>query len=220
MSEHSEKAAQFARDTATHQMTPLHEDGLYRHLRFANPAADGHTPVGELASKVDRGAVRIFLGTGHYRDAMDAHRSEVLVEAADFIEAAQDRIEADEKEEHGSLDHETDLQSGAVRFMAGLLRAKANPAIRENATAAAATATPTDTNRRARLLNEISGGGRWKSGDVVAWYGTQGLTGLGANTARRDLAALRDSGAITQHDEKGVRFYTLATHTTRKDGRP
>jgi hypothetical protein len=35
-----------------------------------------------LASKVDRGAVRAFLGTGHYRDAMDAHRAEVLAEAA------------------------------------------------------------------------------------------------------------------------------------------
>ncbi|MFF7553625.1 hypothetical protein ACFZA9_12145 [Streptomyces olivaceus] len=34
--------------------------------------------VGILASKVDRGAVRAFLGTAHYRDAMDAHRAEVL----------------------------------------------------------------------------------------------------------------------------------------------
>jgi hypothetical protein len=34
-----------------------------------------------LASKVDRGAVRAFLGTGHYRDAMDAHRAETLREA-------------------------------------------------------------------------------------------------------------------------------------------
>lgn len=33
-----------------------------------------------LASKVDRGAVRAFLGTAHYRDAMDAHRAEVLAE--------------------------------------------------------------------------------------------------------------------------------------------
>lgn len=30
-------AARFARDTARHQMTVLHEDGLYRHLRFMNP---------------------------------------------------------------------------------------------------------------------------------------------------------------------------------------
>lgn len=33
-----------------------------------------------LASKVDRGAVRAFLGTAHYRDALDAHRAEVLAE--------------------------------------------------------------------------------------------------------------------------------------------
>jgi hypothetical protein len=86
----------------------------------------------------------------------------------------------------------------------------------EEATAEAATATPTDTNRRARLLHEMAyDGGRWKSGDVVRWYHTQGLTDFGTSTARRDLAALRDSGAITQHDEKGVRFYTL---NTRKGG--
>jgi hypothetical protein len=74
-----------------------------------------------------------------------------------------------------------------------------------------------NTNRRARLLNEISLGGRWKSGDVVAWYERHGLTGFGVHAARQDLAILRDSGAITQHDEKGVRFYTL---NSRKDGRP
>jgi hypothetical protein len=44
MSDYPEAAAQFARDTANHQMTVLHDDGLYRHLRFTNPAADGHTP--------------------------------------------------------------------------------------------------------------------------------------------------------------------------------
>ncbi|MEU2674784.1 hypothetical protein ABZ622_39340 [Streptomyces sp. NPDC007164] len=30
-------AARFAKDTANHQMTVLHDDGLYRHLRFAAP---------------------------------------------------------------------------------------------------------------------------------------------------------------------------------------
>ncbi len=30
-------AAQFAKDTAHHEMTVLHEDGLYRHLRFKRP---------------------------------------------------------------------------------------------------------------------------------------------------------------------------------------
>jgi hypothetical protein len=43
--------------------------------------------AGVLASKVDRGAVRAFLGTGHYRDAMDAHRAEVLRETAGFMDA-------------------------------------------------------------------------------------------------------------------------------------
>lgn len=32
-----EIAARFARETAEHQMTVLHDDGLYRHLRFRNP---------------------------------------------------------------------------------------------------------------------------------------------------------------------------------------
>lgn len=92
--------------------------------------------------------------------------------------------------------------------------------IHQIADALAATARPlpavgvTDTNRRARLLHEMALGARWKSGDVVAWYQTQGLTGLGTRAARHDLAVLRDSGAITQHDEKGVRFYTRATHNT------
>jgi hypothetical protein len=68
---------------------------------------------------------------------------------------------------------------------------------------------PADTNRRARLLHEMAHGARWKSGDVVRWYQAQGLTGLGVRAARHDLAVLRDSGAITEHNEKGVRFYTL-----------
>lgn len=34
MTDYPEIAARFARDTASHQMTVLHDDGLYRHLRF------------------------------------------------------------------------------------------------------------------------------------------------------------------------------------------
>jgi hypothetical protein len=37
MSDYPEIAARFARDTAKHQMTVLHDDGLYRHLKFMNP---------------------------------------------------------------------------------------------------------------------------------------------------------------------------------------
>jgi hypothetical protein len=88
---------------------------------------------------------------------------------------------------------------------------------REEASAQAPTATPTDTVRRARLLHEMDLGGRWKSGDVVRWYQRNGLTGLDVRAARHDLATLRDSGAITQHDTAGVRFYTRASRTTRKD---
>jgi hypothetical protein len=35
--QHRDSAAQFARDTANHEMTVLHKDGLYRHLRFRHP---------------------------------------------------------------------------------------------------------------------------------------------------------------------------------------
>ena len=34
----AESAARFQTETAHHQMTVLHDDGLYRHLRFRNPA--------------------------------------------------------------------------------------------------------------------------------------------------------------------------------------
>lgn len=37
MTDYSESAARFARGTADHRMTILHEDGLYRHLRFSSP---------------------------------------------------------------------------------------------------------------------------------------------------------------------------------------
>lgn len=37
MAEYPEIAARFARDTAKHQMTVEHEQGLYRHLKFMNP---------------------------------------------------------------------------------------------------------------------------------------------------------------------------------------
>jgi hypothetical protein len=39
--EFAKSADLFARHTVGHQMTVLHEDGLYRHLRFANPQYGG-----------------------------------------------------------------------------------------------------------------------------------------------------------------------------------
>jgi hypothetical protein len=38
MSDYTEIAARFARETRNHQMHVLHEDGLYRHLMFTDPA--------------------------------------------------------------------------------------------------------------------------------------------------------------------------------------
>ncbi|MFG3476412.1 hypothetical protein ACGF3K_14270 [Streptomyces sp. NPDC047980] len=37
MNDYSQAKARFERDTAGHQMTVLHDDGLYRHLKFMNP---------------------------------------------------------------------------------------------------------------------------------------------------------------------------------------
>lgn len=75
---------------------------------------------------------------------------------------------------------------------------------------AAVPTSAVGTNRRAHLLNAITAGGRWKSGRVLRWYEDNGYTGLDVHTARRDLAVLRESGAVVQHDEKGVRWFSLA----------
>ena len=87
------------------------------------------TPVGHLASKVDRGAVRIFLGTGHYRDAMDAHRDEA---AAVALHAAADEIDRQVPDDERYVVKKT---------VVNILRRRANT-VGEEATAAAATATP------------------------------------------------------------------------------
>ncbi|MFF8679549.1 hypothetical protein ACF07F_16720 [Streptomyces sp. NPDC015237] len=73
-----------------------------------------------------------------------------------------------------------------------------------------------DTTRRAHLLHAIHAGGRWKSGNVNHWYQENGYRGLGVRAARQDLAVLRDSGAIVQHDEAGVRYFTAARQGVRR----
>lgn len=73
-------------------------------------------------------------------------------------------------------------------------------------------AAPDDSTvaRRTHLARAIQQGGRWKSGTVVRWYEEQGYEGLGVQAARADLHALRDARVVVQHDEKGVRWYSLA----------
>ncbi|MFD9284891.1 hypothetical protein ACFWD7_48085 [Streptomyces mirabilis] len=42
MNDYSASARRFASETRGHEMTVLHEDGLYRHLRFASPDGSGY----------------------------------------------------------------------------------------------------------------------------------------------------------------------------------
>lgn len=65
MSEYSEIAARFARDTAGHKMTVLHDDGLYRHLWFMTPRNSEYwfeivTWPGSLAMRGDVGDGYVF----------------------------------------------------------------------------------------------------------------------------------------------------------------
>jgi hypothetical protein len=58
----------FKCDTADHQMTVLHDDGLYRHLRFSNPDRSGYwfeivTWPGSLAVRGDVGGGYVFSRT-------------------------------------------------------------------------------------------------------------------------------------------------------------
>ncbi len=65
MSERKEIADRFARDTVDHQMRVLHDDGLYRHLRFRNPARGAYwfdlvTWPGSLTIRGDLGNAYVF----------------------------------------------------------------------------------------------------------------------------------------------------------------
>jgi hypothetical protein len=158
------------------------------------------------------GGIATLHDVAHAEQLVDAYKAEMLAEAADYFEQRRpSRADAVSDFDRG--------RRATVGWVVEELRDQAGAGAGEKASAQAPTATPTDTNRRARLLHEMDLGGRWKSGDVVAWYQRNGLTGLDVRAARHDLATLRDSGAITQHDTAGVRFYTRAAHTTRKDGR-
>ncbi|MEU9495476.1 hypothetical protein AB0D73_27360 [Streptomyces sp. NPDC048215] len=61
----AEVAARFKRDTANHQMTVLHDDELYRHLRFRSPRSSEYwfeivTWPGSLAMRGDVGDGYVF----------------------------------------------------------------------------------------------------------------------------------------------------------------
>jgi len=65
MTDYSESAARFARDSAAHEMVILHDDGLYRHLRFRSPKTSEYwfdliTWPGRLAMCGDLGDDYVF----------------------------------------------------------------------------------------------------------------------------------------------------------------
>lgn len=74
-----------------------------------------------------------------------------------------------------------------------------------------AEATPEAERRLADLLSAVRAfGGRWKSGRAVLALHTLGHTTVSARTARFYLTVLAERGHLVQHDQKGVRWYSLA----------
>lgn len=59
-----------------------------------------------------------------------ADRAAVLRAAADDVEALRDRREAEERNQHGFLDHESELQGAAIRDVIAHLRRRADEAIK------------------------------------------------------------------------------------------
>jgi len=155
--------------------------------------------AGVLASKVDRGAVRAFLGTDHYRDAMDAHRAEVLLEAAAFVGNDDDC-------DCGGCD------SCMPRKLADGLRSMAG----EKASVPAPTATPELAERQARLLDAIrTHGGEWTTRRVLSLYALTDPGVVQRGTARRDLETLTRAGHLVLIDDPDKRHYALSTRKDR-----
>lgn len=144
-------------------------------------------------------------------DATEAYRlaHAYLAESLRKEAANLRRVEREETPE-GALGTRTGLLRAALILdeRADTLGAKTSPAPEPEFVA--------DTTRRAHLLHAISAGGRWKSGNVNRWYEQNGYRGLGIRAARHDLAVLRDSGALVQHDEAGVRYFTAAREEARR----
>lgn len=96
--------------------------------------------IATLASKVDRGAVRIFLGTPYYRDAMDEHRAEVLAEAREIALTEAKRLDAEMSGDAGY----------GARAVARLLRAE------QPDTAVPLPGSPAHTAEEAALQRSIA----------------------------------------------------------------
>ncbi len=170
--------------------------------------------VAALASKVERGAVRPnnlrmlpadFFEPGHtYVDTEHGTDWKFRVDTVTTHPEDGERTALGwrhfrgqwEPYAYGEDDYDIHLHVGTV----DVTEETSSPAAPDDSTVA----------RRTHLARAIQQGGRWKSGTVVRWYEEQGYEGLGVQAARADLHALRDARVVVQHDEKGVRWYSLA----------
>ncbi|RMB85591.1 hypothetical protein [Streptomyces shenzhenensis] len=139
-------------------------------------------------------------------------RADAFREAADLIEQAQASEEAEEKERHGFLDHETGLQGAAVRDKAAYLRRLADE-VEGKSSRTAADATPDKLTARehrlAQLLDTIrTHGGKWSSSSVQQIRRATGGP-VQRGTADRDLIELTRRGHLAQHGAADGRYYTL-----------
>ncbi|MGX1116347.1 hypothetical protein RKD37_001710 [Streptomyces ambofaciens] len=112
---------------------------------------------------------------------------------------------------HFALQWKPDAPMGLREGIEEILATMPDVGEKSSPTGADATPNNVDVARRAHLLADMTKvGGRWKSGTVAHWYEPNGYTGLGVRAARQDLAVLRDAGAVVQHDDKGVRWFSVA----------
>jgi hypothetical protein len=116
-----------------------------------------------------------------------------------------------------AYDGELAMLRGLVRTLRVAARQSDLPAVQQalinHATDDAAAReenTPAD-KRRADLLTAIRAhGGRWKSGRAVRVLRLLGHHPVSPKTAASDLLQLADAGHLVRHEEKGVRWYSVA----------
>lgn len=169
-----------------------------------------------VLSKARPGGVATLADVAHAEQLVDAYRAEVLAEVMaavcavcgrPIVRFACDLTGGAWMHARGNTDADDDLRTDAGH--------QAVPA--EKATPAGATATPGLTERQAWLLARITTeGGRWKTGRARTAYSQGPYGSVGVDRVRRDLQIIHRHGYLHEHDESGVRFYTL---NSRKDGR-
>jgi hypothetical protein len=105
MSDYPEIAARFKRETARHEMTVLHDDGLYRHVRFQKPGSglywfDLVTWPGTLVIRGDINDAYVFtriadmfeffrgrnIDPGYWSEKLDGDRDRILTYNQDLFE--------------------------------------------------------------------------------------------------------------------------------------